>query len=336
MTKICTQNFLKHIRELETHGKAPDIPYLDIWGESEPIDFLFKVESGEPFISRGDMQTIKGREKMGKSAAGIILVGAALGGDFLGVEPQHEQTKVLWIDTEQSEATLRARVRQTLSMTGASEKALRVVALRGFEVSERLKIVIAAISDWRPDFVFLDGVVDLCTNFNDNEESTKVVGALLKATKDYDCAITGVIHTNKKDDEARGHLGTILQQKSAEVYEVTKSADNIATIKQSLSRFANVPTLRFKFGDNFTIEAVDADAMRNEQDERFYTLLAGRKGLRYNELVEAYRKSYGYSERATKAHISKAVERGTLNNEKGVYTYLFPLFDDCTDEDDII
>lgn len=335
MAKICLDRFTQYIRNLDTLFKASTICYLDIWGESKPIDFLFKTESGEPFISAGDLQTIKGREKMGKSAAGVILVGAALSGEFLGVEAQHEQTKVLWIDTEQSEATLRARVQQTLRMAGANDESLRVLSLRGFEPSERLKITLDAVADWLPDFVFLDGVVDLCEDFNDNTKSMRVVERLLKATKDYNCAIAGVVHVNKKDNEARGHLGTVLQQKSAEVYEVVKS-DEIATIRQSLSRFASVSPIRFKFGDNFTIEAIEADAMRKEQDERFRTLLAERKALKYNELVKAYSKLYDCKERTAKGHISKAVTRGTLNKENGVYTYLFPLYDDCTDEDDII
>lgn len=332
--KIKVELFEAYLSKHCVREQATSIPYFDIWGESTPIDFLFRMASGEPFISRGDLQTIKGREKMGKSAAGIILVASALGGEFAGVEATHNLTKVLWIDTEQSDTTLRARVQETLRMASAKDEALRVVALRGYEPSERLKIAIEAIADTQPDFVFLDGVVDLCVNFNDNEECSKVVGQLLKATKDYNCAIVGVIHTNKKDTEARGHLGTILQQKSAEIYEVTKAeGSDTATIKQSLSRFAPVPCLRFRFGDGFTLETVEST--RAKENERFCHLLAGRKALRYNELVKAYMDKYETSESTAKRAIKDATDNTLYKDEQGLYTYLFPLYGDDTDDDNI-
>lgn len=347
MERLCIENFEVFLqRHCENNGHdapAQSIPYFDIWGEDTPIDFLFSYK-GNGVFARGDIHTIKGREKMGKSAAGIIYVASALGGEFASVEASHDITKVLWVDTEQSDAVLRKRVQETLRMSDATDEALQVIALRGLEPSERLKMTISAIADAKPDFVFLDGVVDLCNNFNDNEECAKVVDALLKATKQYGCAIVGVIHTNKKDTEARGHLGTILQQKSAEIYEVTKDDAGIATMKQSRSRFADVPPLRFKFLDGFRLEGAEsiAEERRNEERERFASILAGGKAMRNAELTREYCGKYGYRERTAQSHIKQAYEHGVLyKDEAGLYTYLFPLFEDCNevqnefDDDDI-
>ena len=49
----------------------------------------------------------------------------------------------------------------------------------------------------------MDGVVDLCQSFNDEESSRKVVHELEAYAEKYGSTILGLIHTNKYNDEAR-------------------------------------------------------------------------------------------------------------------------------------
>lgn len=108
----------KRARTKETGGSYP---VLDIYGEDTPIDFLFTFNEA-PFIARGNIQTVKGREKTGKSAFGVALITAALRGEFAGLHPCKEELRVLWVDTEQDTTTLRQRAKAVLSMAGMEGK----------------------------------------------------------------------------------------------------------------------------------------------------------------------------------------------------------------------
>lgn len=95
------------------------------------------------------------------------------------------------VDTEQDKATLRERAKAALKMAheASSGNRLFIVSLKGENPSERLNLTLTAIQETKPDIVFIDGVVDLCEDFNDNKESTSVTNELLKATEENNCAI---------------------------------------------------------------------------------------------------------------------------------------------------
>ena len=317
-------------------------PVLDIYGEDEPIDFLFSI-NGAPFMARNNIQTVKGREKTGKSAFGVALMVAALKGEFAGVKPCKEGLRLLWIDTEQDTTTLRQRAKAVLSMAGKEgekPETLTIVPLRGFPSSDRGAAVAAAVANEAPDFVFLDGAVDLCADFNDNKEGAATVAALMALAERHKCSILGVIHTNKKDDEARGHLGTILQQKSSEVYEMIRTGDR-ASVRQALCRFASIPNINYKFVDDFKLQATGGgigkeEAKRREMERVFNEVFGKETEWRYKDLVGKYAEVEGVGNSSAKKAISTATKAGILyRNGEGkdvVYTYLFPKEQDYTDD----
>lgn len=333
-TKSLKADFTRWGIDHKATGAQP-IPYLDLDGEDEPIDFLFSFNE-HPLIARGNLQTLKGSKKAGKSAGGIMLIDAAIGGEFLGIRAQHEGMKLLWLDTEQDRNTLRQRAKAAIKMAGvaSSPEGLRIVPLKTVAPVERLEMTLRAIKDSTPDFVFLDGIVDLCEDFNDNKESARVVGSLLKATEEFNLAMLCIIHVNKGDDNARGHVGTILEQKSSEIFELTKAGGN-ARMRLCNSRFADIPDITFKFGDDFTIKAAeratsDGEVEREELAGCYATLFKKAASYRYTDLVGAYMEQEGKGERTAKESISKAVKAGVLQKSgifpKTLYTFMYPLY----------
>lgn len=327
-------------------GGAAVVPYLDINGKDDPIDYLFlSGEDGRGLIVRANLQTIKGREKVGKSAAGLALIVAALKGEFLGIRPSKENLSILWIDTEQDKNTLRQKARAALELAGIDTQpdTLNIVPLRGYAEPERLALTRQAIQETAPDFVFLDGVVDLCEAFNDEEKSRKVVDELGKLAELHGCAITCLIHTNKKDNEARGHLGSIMQQKSAEIYEISK-AGNVASIKIDRTRWPGVPEISFEFLDGFKIAPTQAEstaAGRKAAELRtlFSSLFNGRTERTHGELKTDYMQATGKGETAAKTAIADATACGILYKQgtgrDTRYSYLFPALSPDENEDDI-
>jgi len=320
-----------------THTEAAQggliVPYLDISGEDEPTDYLFTLEGLHGLIARANLHTLQGDKKAGKSAAGLALITAALKGEFIGITPSRPDLSVLWIDTEQDRDTLRRKARAVLSMAGLDTMPdrVKVATLRGFGSTEAvLQATLQAITETTPDFVFLDGVVDLCEAFNDEEKSRAVIRQLEAHAERYGCAILGLIHTNKTSrNEARGHLGAILQQKSAEIYQVTKEAADTAKVSQPFSRFAPVPDFYFSFADDFQIRpagGAEADggraAQRSALESAFRPLYCDAGGhfdprtrFSYKELTQAYKDFHQRGERTAKDAISRATALGVLERK---------------------
>ena len=326
------------------------VPYLEIAGEDEPIEYLFTLGDKYGLIARANLHTLRGAPKTGKSAAGLALIAAALKGEFIGIKANRDNLAVLWIDTEQDKNTLRQKARAVLDMAGldTQPEALKVVTSRGYgSPADALAATLQAIEENAADFVFLDGVVDLCQAFNDEEKSREVVRRLETHAEQYGAAILGLIHTNKKDDEARGHLGAIMQQKSAEIYQVNKrEGENIANVTQPFSRFAPVPGFAFAFADDFKITtAADAQQRANdraleEMRSTFATLFEEADKLSKGELMEAYKCAQGCQDRTAEKEIKAAAEADILHKtqdgRKVYYSYLFPEFSDIADEDEDI
>ena len=78
-------------------------------------------------------------------------------------------------------------------------------------------------------YVVIDGIVDLSNAINDELEATRVVSLLMKWTKIYDCHITTVIHQNKNDDYATGHIGSSIIKKAECVIKVKKDPNEYNT-----------------------------------------------------------------------------------------------------------
>lgn len=315
-------------------------PYLvDIWAEEEEeeVACLFEKE-GAGLMMRNNLHLVRGREKTGKSAFGVLLVTAALGGEFLGVRARWEGMRVAWIDTEQDRGTLKQKARKAVEMAGDGEKGKRlsVYSLRSLNPSERVKVTLGVVRGNPADFVFLDGLADLCADFNDQRESAQVVEELTKAAEEAGCALLAVIHTSKTDkSEARGHVGAIAQQKAGEVYEVKREAGSrVADVVQVLSRFAGVPNTAFEFGDGFALLPA-YDGLTKQQDEErrkteslqnsFSKLLASGRALSYSELTNEYARLKGCSQRHAKNAISEAKTRGIVCKSNQGRTALYRL-----------
>lgn len=297
------------------------IPYLDLDGEDDPIDFLFTLGGQHGLIARSNLHTLQGTKKAGKSAAGLALIVAALKGEFIDIAPSREDLEILWIDTEQDKNTLRQKARAVLSMAELDKMPdrVKIVTLRGYgSPADLLAATLQAIAENTADFVFLDGVVDLCPAFNDEEKSREVVRQLEAYAEQYGAAILGLIHTNKHDNEARGHLGAVLQQKSAEIYQVNKDGD-AAKVTQPFSRFAPVPPFSFTFADDFKIVPAggrtDTEKLWSYYQD-FFPLFKDTKQLQSKDLIPLYMDYHMKAKRTAQEAVKSAVYYGALDRRK--------------------
>ena len=81
--------------------------------------------------------------------------------------------------------------------------------------------------------VVIDGIRDLMHDINSSTEATKLVGDLMQWTGEQNIHIQTILHLNKGDDNARGHIGTELNNKAESVLLIAK--DSVDTDRSIVS-----------------------------------------------------------------------------------------------------
>ena len=210
----------------------------------------------------GNISMIKGEEKARKSFLKSMLLACAIGGksnnytDTLEIKGHDLKDKfIIDLDTEQDEYDVWLNAIRIPKMVGAIPENYISLQWRKHTPDERMQLLewLFMESPYKDKLgvVSIDGFVDCLKNFNDQEESSVFTQKLMKYSSLAKCHITGVLHLNPGSTKARGHLGTILQQKCETV-----------TIIKDCGEFSQVTCQRGrgkKFKD-FTIR-IDSDWM---------------------------------------------------------------------------
>src|SRR5690606_13337193 len=136
-----------------------------------------------------------------------------------------DKRMVLYIDTEQGRYHVQSAVKRICRMIGVSEPDnLRIFGLRSLSPAERLVVIDYAISTTENlGFVAIDGIRDLVTSINDEDQASMMATKLLKWTDERQIHIATVLHQNKGDNNARGHLGSELVNKAETTLSITKN-----------------------------------------------------------------------------------------------------------------
>lgn len=208
--------------------------------------------NGVGSIPCGDIQGVVAKQKQGKPQLCIVLCASLLGCTDFGFKSLVPGARILYADTEQSEANaskLAVKIHTLMCWpTDESNSRLRVVSLRRKAVKERLPIIVREVRKYKPTAVIVDGLVDLVIDFNDLRESADVIQSLMRLSAECDCAVVCVLHLNKSKDNntPRGHVGSFLCQKASDVFQVEKSESGIFNVTETDCR--NCPIDSFAFG----------------------------------------------------------------------------------------
>lgn len=238
-------NEQNNLPEIKTPEQLRDEELRQYWldpREDYPEPYNMLEFNGVPFSTIGGLQAISGQKKNGKTFVLTQLMAAVLGRgterikrylpglvcpqrtvDYLGHEP-----KVLYCDTEMEKLNSAKVLRRVHWLCGWDIKQpndrLRFLWLRAVKSDTesphamRLRLILAAIESYAPDFVVIDGVRDIMSDFNDNAESSALVLNLMQIATEKRICIWLALHMNprpRNDDESkmRGHLGTELGNK---------------------------------------------------------------------------------------------------------------------------
>ena len=251
-----------------------------------------------------DIHAIKAKQKHGKTTALKVCAAALMKQQQFRLKSELQEPRVLWIDTEQKRVDVKLVLTDIMQMTGLDgtyiNPRLHLHAQRSCDYSMLYSLLQQAIVDFRPQVVFIDGIVEFVASFNDEAIAKELIHNLQVLSSEYHCAIVSVLHTNKSDEDhnMRGHLGTMLAQKAGTVLECRKY-DHIITVSCTESRHAEAPDWSIMFNENGDI--VDADEQRRQYDEQ-------RKAEQQQKRQEA-------SEKEKQERLNKCLQ--IINNQGG-------------------
>lgn len=160
-----------------------------------------------PVVTAGNYTLLIGKKKTRKTLFMVWLIS-----EYLRKHSDHA-SRIILFDTEQGVEEV-WEIREKIHKL--SGKWVAVAHMRGQSPSERRDFIQYTVQFWpeRPVLCSIDGVRDLVSNINDPDECTDVMVWLDRLTMEHNLAIINVIHMNKADNNARGHLGSELANKS--------------------------------------------------------------------------------------------------------------------------
>jgi len=192
-----------------------------------------------PLLTLSNFSAIIGPAKSRKTFLLTLILGCMSGMGTVQYKLKKNLTgKVVLFDTEQSTFDVQKVVKR-VEKVAESNKLFYAYGLRPFAPSKRIELIEEYLYTTEGiKFVAIDGIRDLVRNINSEEEATDIASKLMKWTYELNLHIVTIIHMNKGDKSARGHIGTEIQNKSEAVISVTKDLEDkiYSNVKHEFAR----------------------------------------------------------------------------------------------------
>ncbi|KAA9356855.1 AAA family ATPase [Larkinella humicola] len=213
----------------------------------------------------GNFLVITGKAKSRKTFVVSVFVAALLCDKLIlkcirGYLPDDKRV-VLYFDTEQGKWHVQRVLKRICQLCGDDDPAnLKMYSLRSYATYDRLEVIRWAIKN-TPNLgiVVIDGVRDTVFDINDAEEATNRATDLLQWTDERQIHLITVLHENKNDRNARGHLGTELGNKCETLLSVQRDQKDkeVSIITPEMCRDREFPVIQFSIdeeGNPFLID----------------------------------------------------------------------------------
>jgi len=189
-------------------------------------------------------------------------------------------------------------------------KNLDFLTLRRHTPEIRIAIVEKAIYNTENlGLVIIDGIRDMVYDINSPSEATKMISKLMQWTDERQIHIHTILHQNKADENARGHIGTELNNKAETVLEIVKDKfdSDISTVQAIHIRAIDFHPFAFRINDDALPELVEEysfDKTKKESQYFDYSELSDDQHKQALETAFPEAEQYGYSD------LIKALKRG--------------------------
>ena len=220
-----------------------------------------------PGCTYGNFSAAIGAAKSKKTFNCSAMVAAYLSGRKILEYNGHasaDKGNVLYFDTEQSRYHAHRVFKRIATLSGLPNSEIKIrmkfCSLRKYSVDERIAIIEALIAKTPGvGLVIIDGIRDLMVDINSTKESTFIMDKLMRWTEENDLHIHTVIHQNKNDANARGHIGTEINNKAETVLRIEKDKNNdaVSTVEATYIRDLNFVPFAFQINGECLPELVE-------------------------------------------------------------------------------
>jgi len=323
-------------------------------------------ENKRMVMTRQNISCVTAQAKVGKTFLIKLIISACLKKSTfqnrLHSEMPKNRDKILYIDTEQSKYHVQLGLKQMRDLVNenatdqtnnfnAVVNRIDVFQFDTLDYEEAYNYTITLINSKKYSFVIIDGVSDIIEDSNELKGSKKFVATLRKLATQNDCHILNVIHLNPGDlsHKMKGHLGTILADKSEIVLGVSidKENDSIRLVQSLAARNRKPNPFAFEISENGNPNIIDyefcetvsrrkkepvetkKDKLNNNATEILIESFnnSDEKGIMYKDLCDRIRRAFlkitkdVLGDRYAKDFMKDSIEEGKILYEPATKKY---------------
>ena len=224
----------------------------------------YKSKNGDmnfpiPIGTYGNFSFIQAPPKTKKTFFVSLLIATYLHNEidgFTGDLKGHNKGKhTIHFDTEQGNWHAQKVFRRPIEMTNKVPNNYHTLALRQLSHVDRVDFIeyylYQKLEGKNIGLVIIDGIADLCSDVNDITQGNYVAQKLMQWTKELNCHIVTVIHSNFGSDKATGHLGSTLYKKCETAINLEANTVNkgLVTVSCKMSRNTAFEDFSFMVND---------------------------------------------------------------------------------------
>ena len=269
------QNIVDYANPLKDRETVPVEEFLidDQWQEMDldgnwlsPKDEYHRPKftlsyKGVPFAPLGGIHGLTGQPGHGKTFTFTQLMVAVLKGDYYGLHyelgEEIPNPRVLYIDTEMEKSNSMLVMLRVYDMMGwepgSEHDEFRVLWLREEVKSvDRWRKVLKAINVMRPTVCFLDGLIDVVSDFNDNVVCQEIIYKCMATASHYGISLWLLLHQNPGSEKMVGHAGSFLERKATDVLKTKKEKADVVifNVDQIKARARDLDKWQFRIEDD--------------------------------------------------------------------------------------
>lgn len=220
--------------------------------KTPPKDHKLITIHDNTILSRGNFMLISGLPKVSKSLFISLFISSALADiNLYGIKAKRypDKDRIALFDTEQGNSDLYNSINRSFNIieneTGIEKKKLYyslkskldVFSMREDDPNVILEMLECYLQNNSTcGIIFIDGLLDLVFNFNDERECKILINFFKRVTKQYDVGIVCVLHTAKTTGSTIGHIGSFADRYCQSNLEVIKTEDNTIVMQGKLLR----------------------------------------------------------------------------------------------------
>ena len=345
-------------------GAEVDEDFLDFADPYKPPRYTLERKS-VPFANIGELHVISGKAGHGKTNLMSMLMATILSGQQGNTRYREgiPEPVILYVDTEMGKDDTIAVKNRVCTLAGIpydrQNEQFYILRLRDTELAEdrwrktlkALWIVKERLKEGQCLHLFLDGMLDIVDDYNDQKECQPIIRECMMTATEFDTSMWIVQHENPLVDKLVGTLGSILQRKVSEIFTVRKIIQSrlnmkdrrpdrpeiYFTVEQLKARGRDIENWDFEVtsdsgwgmpreiydsGEGFDPARNKENQERIEADEYFKGYDWPKNGTTYTALEDYLRSRGVTSNRQIKKLFDTAREAAIIfKNDKGKYFY---------------